>query len=145
MDKQIQTWEKLVELAEIEMDNAAQTLALMRQRESEDVAQLESLQAYAVEYNQQGIKEGQSLFQLNTYRLFAEKLMQALASQEFKVGQSNLMVEKAQEAWFEKRARFKALQKLLHKMQSDYQYKLNKQEQKMLDELAAQQSSQSPQ
>lgn len=144
MDKKIQTWMKLVELAEMEMDNAAKTLALMRQRENEDAAQLDALENYSKEYNQQGMKHQGDLMQVQTYRLFANKLQQALQAQDQKLKQSVEMVEKAQQAWFEKRARFKALNQLLEKIQSDRDKKLSKQEQKLLDELASQQSSQEP-
>ncbi|WP_130537778.1 flagellar export protein FliJ [Thiomicrorhabdus indica] len=145
MDKQLKTWQKLVELAEMEMDKAGKTLAMMQQKQNQDIEQLESLREYAQDYNKQGINPAQSLSQLNTYRLFADKLMQAIESQETVVTQSETMAEKAREAWLEKRARFKALEKLFIKMQSDYDGHLNKQEQKMLDELAAQQSVQSSQ
>ena len=141
MKKPSSTWLKLVELAEIEMDNAAKTFAMMRQQESSDASQLDSLREYQADYNQKGIKANQSLSQLNTYRLFADKLSQAIEAQEQKLQQSVQMVEKAQEAWFEKRARFKALEQLLQKKQNDYEYRLSQQEQKMLDELASQQSA----
>lgn len=145
MDRQLKTWQKLVELAEIEMDNAGKTLAMMQQKQNQDLDQLNALREYAQDYSQQGIQHSQSLSQLNTYRLFADKLMQAIESQEDVVTQSETMAEKAREAWLEKRARFKALEKLFLKMQSDHEGRLNKQEQKMLDELAAQQSIQSSQ
>ena len=139
-NRQIQTWQKLVELAEIEMDSAAKTLQMMRQTETQDQEQLDSLKNYVEEYNQAGIDQRQSLSQLNTYRLFAGKLMQAIESQTQKCEQSAAMVDKAQQAWLAKRARHKALSQLLAKFQLDRETKLNKQEQKMLDELAAQQS-----
>lgn len=143
MENKLRTWQKLVELAEMEMDNAAKTLAMMQQKSSQDSEQLESLRQYADDYAQQGVVESQSLSQLNTYRLFADKLMQAIESQKEATNHSELMAEKAREAWLEKRARFKALQKLLKKMQDDSNNRINKQEQKMLDELAAQQTSRS--
>lgn len=139
-NRQIQTWQKLVELAEIEMDSAAKTLQMMRQTETQDQEQLDSLKNYVEEYNQSGIDQRQSLSQLNTYRLFAGKLMQAIESQTQKCEQSAAMVDKAQQAWLAKRARHKALSQLLAKFKLDRETKLNKQEQKMLDELAAQQS-----
>lgn len=139
MNKQLATWSKLVELAELEMDNAAKTLAMMRQKETDDANQLASLKDYSAEYQQKGVGM-QSLSQINTFRLFADKLAQAIEAQQQKLLQSAEMVEKAQEAWFEKRARFKALEQLFHKKQTDYEYRLNKQEQKLLDELASQKS-----
>ncbi|MBO1928373.1 flagellar export protein FliJ [Thiomicrorhabdus sp. 6S2-11] len=142
MSSDIQRWNKLVELAEMEMDNAGKTVAFMQEEMQQAQSQLEALQNYVQEYAQQPVQgPAQSVAQLQTHAAFGEKLHQAIQAQSEAYQQKQLMVEKALEAWREKRARFKALQTLLEKKRKQRDLKLNRQEQKMLDELAAQQVS----
>ncbi|BBP45542.1 flagellar protein FliJ [Thiosulfatimonas sediminis] len=141
MTTSIQRWQKLVELAEIEMENAAKTVAYMQDEMHNSQSQLQSLEAYLQEYTQQPVQGPSRLVaQLQSHVAFGEKVQQAIKAQEQHFRQKQLMVEKALEAWREKRARFKALQTLLDKKRKQQDVKLSRQEQKMLDDLAAQQS-----
>lgn len=132
--------QKLEELAGIELDKAAQTLAVIQGQHTDAVTQLEALNSYAQEYGQ--VPEHQSLsispIQLQTRYAFGEKLGQALVAQTKHVDELVKTVEFARQAWLEKRVRVKALQALLDKLKLGVQMKLDKQEQLMLDELATQ-------
>lgn len=141
MNSTIQRWNKLVELAEMEMDNAGKTVAFMREEMQQAQEQLETLQSYLQDYAKQPLGGvAQTITQLQMNATFSEKLQQAIQAQSENYLQKQRMVEKALEAWREKRARFKALQTLLEKKRKQRDAKLNRQEQKMLDELAAQRS-----
>ncbi|QKI89547.1 flagellar export protein FliJ [Thiomicrorhabdus xiamenensis] len=143
MASNLQRWHKLVELAEIEMDNAGKTVAYMQEQFQNAQQQLESLKAYTDEYAQAPTaKVAMGVIELRTHQAFGEKLHQAIAAQTQQVTEKQEMVEKALDAWREKRARLKALQSLYDKKQKQMDSRLSRQEQKMLDELASQQAFQ---
>lgn len=145
MSSSLQRWHKLVELAQIEMDNAGKTVALMQEQLQQAQEQYQALQNYLKEYARQPVQgPAQTITQLQTRVAFGDKLQQAIQAQSGQVEQKQDMVEKALQAWREKRARVKALETLYHKKQKLRETTLSKQEQKMLDELAAQQAVRNP-
>ncbi len=140
MSSRIDRMQKLVELADIELDKAAQTLAAIQGQHVDALAQLEALTNYAHEYGQVPTNQSVSIspIQLQTRHVFGEKLRQAVVAQTTQVDELVKTVEFARQAWLEKRVRVKALQALLDKLKLGAQIKLDKQEQRMLDELATQ-------
>lgn len=143
MSISLKRWHKLVELAEIEMDNAGKTVAYMQEQLQVAQQQLDSLKSYMDEYAQApSTKVSIGVVELQTHLAFGDKLHQALAAQMEQVKEKQSMAEKALEAWREKRARLKALQNLYSKKQKQLDFHLSRQEQKMLDELASQQAFQ---
>lgn len=144
MSDRLQRIQKLIELAEIDLDKAAQTFAYMQNKLAEVQSQLESLHQYQSEYAKQPSQAGKiSPIQLQTHNAFAEKLNQAVASQQQQLKESEKMVELAQNNWTEERAKVKALQALYKRIDSNELARLNKQEQRMLDELATQKHTRS--
>lgn len=131
---------KLIELAEIEQDKAAKTLAAVQEQLVRENAQLESLQAYSAEYGQESLKlqQGFSVMQLQSRHAFGGKLTQAIATQEQVVAQLSEAVDKARDAWVEKRQEVKSLESLKEKLVDAETKRQNKHEQRMLDDLAAQ-------
>lgn len=130
---------KIIELAEVELDQAAQTFALMQQKLSDAQSQVEALENYQSEYAKSPSLASQiSPIQLQTHNAFADKLIQALHSQKQQVEESEKMVDLAQQNWIEKRSRVKALEALAKRIETNEAIKLNKQEQRMMDELATQ-------
>ena len=140
MSSRINRMHKLVELAEIELDKAAQTLAAIQNQHADALTQLEALTSYAKEYGQVPTNRSVSIspIQLQTRYAFGEKLGQAVVAQTAQVDELVKTVEFARQAWLEKRVRVKALQALLAKLKLGLQIKLDKQEQHMMDELATQ-------
>ena len=140
MSSRVDRMQKLVELAQIELDKAAQTLAAIQGQYANAETQLEALNSYADEYGQ--VPKNQSVLispiQLQTRHAFGEKLRQAVVAQTTHVGELLKTVEFAREAWLEKRVRVKALQALLDKLKLGVRTKFDKQEQHMMDELATQ-------
>ncbi|MBF6058377.1 flagellar export protein FliJ [Thiomicrorhabdus heinhorstiae] len=138
MKEEIQRWEKIVELAQQEVDRAAQVFASLQAQWQEAQNQLLSLRNYQQEYQQATpLNTALQIQQLQSKALFMHKVNQAVQAQSQQVDTLNERVQKGREIWVEKRARLKALQTLLDNKRRSWQEKLDKREQKMLDELAA--------
>jgi len=130
---------KLIELAEMELDQAAQTFSYMQNKLADELSQLNSLSDYQSEYAKKPSSVSQiTPIQLQTHNAFAEKLNQAVFAQNNQVKETEKMQEMAQANWIEKRSRVKALEALWKRINANENAKLNKQEQYMLDELATQ-------
>lgn len=140
MSSRISRMQKLVELADMELDKAAQTLAALQEQYVQESSQLEALTSYIEEYSNQPLTNSilVTSIQLQTRLGFSEKLRQAVEAQKIKVQQLIEIVEKGREDWLEKKVRVQSLMRLLDKLKRSHQAKLDKQEQRMLDELAAQ-------
>lgn len=139
MSNRLQRIQKLIELAEVELDQAAKTYSYMQNKLTDAQTQLASLEEYQDEYAKKPSSMARiSPIQLQTHNAFADKLVQALVAQNKQVEESEKMLELAQQNWVEKRSRVKALEALFKRIKSNETAKLNKQEQHMLDELATQ-------
>lgn len=139
VSRRFQRVKKIVELAEVELDQAAQTYAYMQSKLTDAKQQLESLQSYCDEYAKKPSSVNSiSPIQLQTYNAFSDKLSQALVAQRNQVEESEKMQSLAKDNWIEKRARVKSLEALLKRISNNEQAQINRQEQRMLDELSAQ-------
>jgi len=140
MSSRIDRMLKLIELADIELDKAAKTMAAIQEQYTQHSTQLESLISYEKEYAGAPANESMSmtLAQLQTRHAFGEKLRQAIIAQSSQVEHLEGSVEMARNSWLEKRKDLNALQRLLDKLKQRLQVKLNRQEQRMLDDLSAQ-------
>ncbi|VAW46664.1 hypothetical protein MNBD_GAMMA03-1167 [hydrothermal vent metagenome] len=140
MLSRINRMQKLVELADIELDKASQTLAALLEQHEQDKNQLDSLVSYTEEYSQQSFNQSIVItpIQLQTRYCFGDKLHQAVEAQTQQVNRLDEVIEKAREEWQEKKIRKESLFALLTKLKQTHQSELNKREQRMLDELAAQ-------
>ena len=139
MSKRSKRIAKIIEIADMEMDKAAKTMSYMRSQLLEDQGQLTSLLEYQKDYVNKPSQSGSiSPIQLQTHNTFADKLIQAVITQENKVEESTKMLEMAEKAWHEKRIRVKALEAMYDRIKKHEQATLNKQEQRLLDELSSQ-------
>lgn len=131
---------KLIELADIELDKAAKMLAAVQEQLTQELSQLEALESYEKEYANQPANQSESmtLVALQTRHAFGEKLRQAVVSQSFQVSELEGTIERARDNWLEKRKELKSLQALQDKLKQSQQVQLDRQEQRMLDDLAAQ-------
>ena len=137
-------WEKLVELAQIDLDKAAETLQLCQQNLLALEQQLNSLQDYSQEYNESRKERAfWTPAQLSTHNAFGMKVLDAMTSQQQKIVEQQEIVERAQQAWFEKRAHHKAMLTMYENLTQKELATENRREQKMMDELAAQKFFQS--
>ncbi len=140
MPSRIQRMQKLVDLAEIELDKAAQTLAAVQEKYTQEFNQLEALTSYLKEYSDTPFASTTivTAIQLQTRHCFSDKLHQAIEAQTKQVEELKGVVEKGREEWLEKKIRKESLFALLTKLKQTHQIEMNKREQRMLDELAAQ-------
>ncbi|KUJ75464.1 hypothetical protein AVO42_09080 [Thiomicrospira sp. XS5] len=129
----------LVDLAQDELDKAQDVFVTVRSQRDEYQMQLDSLLEYHSDYVGQLTKSRDtSVMQLQTMQAFLDKVTSAIHSQTQQVRQLDEVVEKAHAEWLEKRVRHQSLEKLCQKIEKDHHAKLEKQEQKLLDELASQ-------
>lgn len=129
----------LVELAQNELDKAQETFVTIRQQLDSSQEQLNSLTEYQANHLTKFHNEKQvNAAQLQTTQAFVDKVNKAILSQKNQIEHMTHALEKAHEAWIEKRARHQALKTVHLKLKRDESVKLDKQEQKMLDELASQ-------
>ncbi|WP_127470474.1 flagellar export protein FliJ [Thiomicrorhabdus aquaedulcis] len=136
------TMQTLVDLAQIELDNAAKSLAMFQAQLEQAKQQLASLMQYSAEYSTDLIATHRPLspIQLQSRAAFGGRVQQAVAAQTTRVTEVEKMVEMANQQWLERRTRVKALQALLTKLKQGIQVQMNKREQQFMDELATQAS-----
>ncbi len=139
MDKRAGRMLKVVEMATVELDKVAQEFQTAQSNYQAESNQLESLKSYQQEYLQRlKSSETTTLQQLNRVQVFLEKINQAVINQNNLVKKLAEQAEIAKQAWVEKKLRKQALEKVYQKLKKDHQVKLDKQEQRMLDDLSSQ-------
>lgn len=139
MTSRLNRIQKIIELAELELEQASKTFVYMQNKLAEDQGQFASLKEYQREYAQKPSQAGTiNPIQLQTHNAFSDKLSQAIVAQGNQVEESEKMLDLAQKNWNEKRIKVKALQALHTRIKNNHQAKLNKQEQQLLDELSSQ-------
>ncbi|MBD3612294.1 MAG: flagellar export protein FliJ [Hydrogenovibrio crunogenus] len=139
-NSKVKRFEMLVELAQDELDKAQETFIAVRQQLESSQEQLDSLQDYHTNHLSKIHNEKEvTTAQLQTTQAFIDNVNKAILSQKDQITQLTHVLEKAQETWIEKRARHQSLKNIHLKLKRDERVKLDKQEQKMLDELASQQ------
>lgn len=138
MSSRIEKIQTLVELAEVEESKALETFSTLQGQYQQHIQQLDTLQNYVNDYAHQSSDGSTTTVQILTTHAFVGKLHQAIQLEQSKTEEFKNVMELAREAWIEKRARLQALQKLLLKLQQNHQIRLEKQEQRFLDELSSQ-------
>ncbi len=140
MQSRIIRMRKLVELADIDLDKAAQTLAALQAESTSSEEQLSSLTDYIAELSEKISVQKKEItaIDLQSQRGFSDKLYQAIEAQTEKVTRLKEVLEKGREEWLEKRMRKESLLALLNKLKQKHQAEQDKREQRMLDELATQ-------
>lgn len=138
MSSRIEKIQTLVELSEAEESKALETFSTLQSQFHEHLNQLEVLRSYVNDYGQQNLDKTLSSIQMLSTQAFVGKLHSAIENESSKTEQFKEVLERAREAWIDKRARVKALQKLLLKLKQNRQTVLDKQEQNFLDDLSSQ-------
>ncbi|MDG6777636.1 flagellar export protein FliJ [Thiomicrorhabdus sp. zzn3] len=142
MSSRIQKIQTLVGLAESEEDKAVKTLAELQGQYQLHAQQLEMLRSYVSDYSPCSTANGSTIqpIQVLSTQAFINKLQDAITAESQKVDDLAHTVERARDMWLEKRSRLKALQKLLLRLEKDEQARINRAEQRFLDELSSQSS-----
>ena len=102
----------------------------------------QGLADYRTDYirqTQQRGAEGVQSRQFNQYLNFITKLDQALEQQNLQIQQAQRVVDMRRTAWLTMQKKRKAMEILIERELAEIQRKADKQEQKMLDEIATQQ------
>jgi len=138
VSSRIEKIQTLVELAEIEEDKSLQTFSTIQGQFQDHLQQLETLRSYINEYAHTDSQTIISSVQMLSTQAFVGKLHHAIVEEEKKTEGFQEVMERAREAWVEKRSRKQGLNKLLFKLKQTEQARLDKQEQRFLDELSGQ-------
>lgn len=138
MSSRIQKIVTLVELAEAEEKKALETFSTVQEQFQQHLEQLAALRSYVNDYANQNLEKTITPVQMLSTQAFVGKLHHAIQSEDAKTAGFSEVIERAREAWIDKRSRLQALQKLLTRLKQNQQASLDKQEQSFLDELSSQ-------
>ncbi|MPQ76254.1 flagellar export protein FliJ [Hydrogenovibrio sp. JE_KL2] len=140
MLKRLARMKKLVELAQGDLEKASTYLKGIQQQIALHQNQIDSLKSYQVDYIQQLTRrESTTLQQLNTTQAFLDKLNTAIDQQTEEVARLNEAADEAEKSWIEFKTREQALVKLYEKLKKNHDVKMDKAEQKILDDLSGRQ------
>lgn len=128
----------------IDMAQEAERAAAGRLRQYQEALhgaqlQLQNLQQYRDDYQQQWISQGQAGVSgqwLMNYQRFLSQLEVAIEQQEKSLAWHENNVNISQAAWQQAYARLEGLRKLVQRYRQEAQKAADKQEQKLLDEMA---------
>ena len=141
-NNRIQRIRMLVELADKELETAQAYLAAQEQTWQQHKSQLDSLTEYQIGYlTSLRQSSDTTTTQIHTNQAFLNKVNEAIVAQRRQVAALDDSLEEARQHWIDKRAHHQALSRLLEKLEKHETQRLDKQEQKMLDELASQAGS----
>ena len=145
MQKRLDRLRKIIELSQADLEKSELMMQEIRSKLQLNNVQLDSLNGYQNEYLRQ-LKSNQSttLQKINQTQAFLGKLNQAIQHQQIQISELEQSLEKVKEVWLEKRKREQALEKLYKKLEKKHFVKLEKQEQKMMDDLIASNFSYTP-
>ncbi len=136
MKKRLARIAKIVELSRLELDVAVKALKSITSQVQVHIKQLETLKEYQTEYLiKLTSNRTTTLQEINQVQAFLIKLNQAVAHQANEVSQLEESLKKIKNNWIEKHTRTQALEKLYQKIEKKHLVKLDKDEQKMMDDL----------
>lgn len=147
MMKRAQRLQPVIDMAQDAEREAAGQLGQCQTALQQAQQQLHNLQQYRNDYQQQWIDQGQTGVSgqwLMNYQRFLSQLEVAIAQQEKSLAWHESNVSVSQKKWQQTYARLEGLRKLVQRYQDEAQKAADKQEQKLLDEMAQRLMAQSP-
>jgi len=139
MNKRAQRLLPVVDMAQTTEREAVGKLRQYQHALQQAQQQLQNLQQYRDDYQQQWIDKGQTGVSgqwLMNYQRFLSQLEVAIGQQEQSLAWHQNNVSVSQAAWQQAYARLEGLRKLVQRYREDAQKIADKQEQKLLDEMA---------
>ncbi len=133
--------EPVVRVAAHREQDAAKSYAQQQEVLAKQVAQLEELKHYRMEYSvqfQDRAGDGVSATALQDYRQFIEKLDLAIQQQEMVVERQELEVEEFRRRWMELRTRCNAMDKVVERFRTEERREADRREQSEMDERSSQ-------
>jgi|SRR5699024_6242791 len=147
MMKRAQRLQPVIDMAQDAEREAAGKLGQCQTALQQAQQQLHNLQQYRNDYQQQWIDQGQTGVSgqwLLNYQRFLSQLEVAIAQQENSLAWHENNVSVSQKKWQQAYARLEGLRKLVQRYRDEAQKAADKQEQKLLDEMAQRLMAQSP-
>lgn len=147
MMKRAQRLQPVIDMAQDAEREAAGQLGQCQTALQQAQQQLDNLQQYRNDYQQQWIDQGQSGVSgqwLMNYQRFLSQLEVAITQQENNLAWHENNVSVSQKKWQQAYARLEGLRKLVQRYRDEAQQAADKQEQKLLDEMAQRLMAQSP-
>ena len=139
MNKRIQRLLPVVDMAQTAEREATAKLNQYQNALQKAQQQLQNLQQYRDDYQQQWIDKGQSGVSgqwLMNYQRFLSQLEVAIEQQQKSLAWHENNVRSSQTLWQQAYARLEGLRKLVQRYREEAQKAADKQEQKLLDEMA---------
>lgn len=139
MNKRAQRLLPVIDMAQTAEQEAAGKLRQYKMALNNAQQQLQNLQQYRDDYQQQWINKGQigvSGQWLMNYQRFLSQLEVAIEQQQKSLAWHEGNVSVSQAAWQQAYARLEGLRKLVQRYREEAQKSADKQEQKLLDEMA---------
>lgn len=139
MLKRVQRLLPVIQMAEDAEREAAAALAGAQQQLQAAQAQLQGLEQYRTDYQQQWLTRGQGGVTgewLMNYQRFLSQLEVAISQQRNNIRWHEQNVHKARELWKKAYTRLEGLRKLVQRYREQAQHQANKAEQKAMDEIA---------
>ncbi len=139
MNKRAQRLLPVIEMAQTAEQEAAGKLRQYKTALQQAQQQLQSLEQYRDDYQQQWINKGQvgvSGQWLMNYQRFLSQLEVAIEQQQKSLVWHENNVRSSQAVWQQTYARLEGLRKLVQRYREEVQKTADKQEQKLLDEMA---------
>lgn len=139
MNKRAQRLLPVIDMAQTAEQEAAGKLRQYKAALQQAQQQLQSLEQYRDDYQQQWINKGQvgvSGQWLMNYQRFLSQLEVAIEQQQKSLAWHENNVRSSQAVWQQTYARLEGLRKLVQRYRDEAQKAADKQEQKLLDEMA---------
>lgn len=128
----------IVNLAKVDLESVEKNLQSINSQLHLNQKQQESLISYQNEYLEKLRNTATTTLQeINSTQAFLGKLSQAIEHQKTEIKNLENMLEQAKDFWVEKKIRAQSLEKLYHKLLKKQSLNLDRQEQKMMDDLVA--------
>lgn len=128
----------IVNFAKVDLESVEKNLQSINSQLHLNQKQQESLISYQNEYLEKLRNTAATTLQeINSTQAFLGKLSQAIEHQKTEIKNLENMLEQAKDFWVEKKIRAQSLEKLYHKLLKKQALNLDRQEQKMMDDLVA--------
>lgn len=139
--KRSQRLKNIMSMAEKKEKDAANALGYLNTKIAGEEQKRQQLLDYELEYHDKIIETGKAGISgstLRTYFGFMNKLNDAANQQVGHIADLEQQVDQVQQYWFKTRGKLKAFESLVEKVEQEEAREADKQEQKVLDEFAAQ-------
>lgn len=138
--KQALPFTTLIDLAQQEVDAAAQALGTLQRQRDEMSGKRQNLDGYRAEYEQQlaqAAREGMTMGQRRNYQAFLGTLGTAIDQQQVQVEMLDRKIAVARMQWEQKKQKLNSFETLETRARQVQEQRTAKYEQRMTDEFAA--------